>query len=421
MEQPSIVRPSGRAPYRGWLVVVAAFACAMLTVGATVYSFTFFVPVLVNEFGLGYAQANVGIMMLLVGMMLWSPLVGRLIDRLPIRLTICIGAAVFAAGFLILANASSLRMMVIATLGPISFGMIAAGAIAANAVTARWFRRRRGLAIGIIAVATSCGNAVMSPITANAIEHFGWRTATAAIGIGVSVLIATLALLLMRDRPTEAELIAGGELIPGAAGAPVAVDDPIWSARAFLRERNFWLIMFGCGLILASDQTLIQTNGPYFTSKGIAMVDASWLISVGGVSAVIGKLIAGWLADHIDVRKVFVVVVLFHVILLTLYIVWPGYWAMFAAFALIGVAIGGVYPVWTVLTANSFGARSFGSALGLMALGMQPMSIASLYAIGRVRDVTGSYNLAFAGLLGMVLMALLLISFTKPGACTPKA
>lgn len=420
MEQPSIVRPTGRTPYHGWLVVVAAFACAMLTVGATVYSFTFFVPVLTDEFGLSYAQANVGIMMLLVGMMLWSPVVGRLIDRLPIRLTVCVGAAVFATGFLMLANARSLPMMVVATLGPISFGMIAAGAIAANSITARWFRRRRGLAIGIIAVATSCGNAVMSPITANAIEHLGWRVAAATIGVGVSVVIAALALLLMRDRPTEAELVAGGEIVPGTPGTPTATEEPVWSVKAFLRERNFWLITLGCGLILASDQTLIQTNGPYFRSKGIDMVDASWLISAGGASAVVGKLIAGWLADHIDVRKVFAVVVLFHVILLALYIVWPGYWAMLAAFSLIGVAIGGVYPVWTVLTANSFGSRSFGSALGLMALGMQPMSIASLYAIGRVRDVTGSYNLAFAGLLVMVLLALLLVSFARPGARTPR-
>lgn len=420
MEQPSIVRPSGGAPYRGWLVVVAAFACAMLTVGATVYSFTFFVPVLVDEFGLNYAQANVGIMMLLIGMMLWSPIVGRLIDKLPIRLMICIGAAVFASGFLMLANASSLRIMVIATLGPISFGMIAAGAIAANTITARWFRRRRGLAIGIIAVATSFGNAVMSPIAAHAISYLGWRMAAACIGVGVSVIIATLALLLMRDRPTEEQLIAGGEVVPGAPGDPIATDEPVWSVKSFLRERNFWLIMLGCGLILASDQTLIQTNGPYFTSKGITMEDASWLVSIGGISAVIGKLIAGWLADHVDVRKIFAVVVLFHVVLLTLYIVWPGYWAMLAAFSLIGLAIGGVYPVWTVLTANSFGSRSFGSALGLMALGMQPMSIASLYAIGRVRDVTGSYNLAFVGLLGMVLLALVFVSFAKPGACTPK-
>lgn len=420
MEQASIVRPSGRMPYRGWLVVIAGFASAMLTVGATIYSFGFLVPTLTGEFGLSYAQANFGIMALLIGMMIWSPFVGRMIDRFPVRWMMTVGAAIFAGGFLLLANAGSLQLMLIATVGPIAFGMIAAGAIAANSITARWFRRRRGLAIGIIAVATSAGNAVMTPIAASSIEHFGWRTAVAAIGVGVAVIIAVLALLFMRDRPTEAELVAAGEVVPDAPSAQAALNEPVWSTAALLRERNFWLIMFGCGLILASDQTLIQTNAPYFKTKGIDPVDASWLISVGGISAVCGKLIAGWLADHIDVRRVFAVVALFHIILLGLYIVWPGYWAMLAAFALIGVAIGGVYPVWTVLTANSFGSRSFGAALGAMAIGMQPLSIAALYAIGRVRDVTGSYNLAFAGLLGMVVLAFILVSFAKPGACTPK-
>lgn len=420
MEQANIVRPSGRTPYRGWLVVVAGFICAMLTVGATIYSFTFFVPVLVDEFGLTYAQANIGIMMLLVGMMVWSPLVGQLIDRLPIRLTICIGAALFATGFFLLGTATSLTMMMVAAVGPIAFGMVASGAIAANAITARWFRRRRGLAIGIIAVATSFGNAVMSPITANAMEGLGWRTAILTIGIGVSVVVAAVALFLMRDRPTEAQLIAGGEIMPDAPAGQGASDEHVWTMRTMLRERNFWLIMFGCGLILASDQTLIQTNGPYFKTKGISLVDASWLVSVGGISAVIGKLVAGWLADHIDVRKVAAVVAIFHIVLLGLYIIWPGYWAMLAAFALIGLAIGGVFPVWTVLTANSFGSRSFGAALGTMALGMQPLSIATLYAVGRVRDATGSYDLAFYGLLGMVVLAFILISLTRPGTCVPK-
>ncbi|ARS28882.1 MFS transporter [Sphingomonas sp. KC8] len=420
MEQSSIVRPSGRTPYRGWLVVIAGFTCAMLTVGATIYSFTFFVPVLVGDFGLTYVQANIGIMTLLVGMMIWSPLVGQLIDRLPIRLMICIGAALFGSGFVLLATADSLKVMMIAAAGPIAFGMVASGAIAANAITARWFRRRRGLAIGIIAVATSFGNAVMSPIAANAIESFGWRTAALSIGIGVSVVIAAVALLLMRDRPTEAQLIAGGEIVPDAVTGQNPVDEPVWTLRAMLRQRNFWLIMFGCGLMLASDQTLIQTNGPYFKTKGISLVDASWLVSVGGISAVIGKLAAGWLADHIDVRKVSAVVALCHIVLLGFYIVWPGYWAMLAAFALIGLAIGGVFPVWTVLTANSFGSRSFGTALGAMALGMQPLSIATLYAVGRVRDATGSYDLAFYGLLGMVVLAFILISLTRPGACTPQ-
>ena len=423
MQEATIARPSGGLPYRGWLVVIAGFVCAMLTVGATVYSFTFFVPVLVEEFGLGYAQANIGIMALLLGMMVWSPLVGRLIDRLPIRLMVAAGAVLFAAGFLMIATATSLKVMLIATVGPISFGMIAAGALAANAITARWFRRRRGLAIGIIAVATSCGNAVMSPIAANAIEHFGWRAAVAGIGVGVSLIVGVLALLLMRDRPSEAQLIEGGEIMPamldGSAAAPAA--EPVWSTRALLRERNFWLIMFGCGLILASDQTLIQTNAPYFRTKGISLIDASWLVSVGGVSAVVGKLVAGWLADHVDVRRVFAVVALFHVILLSLYMIWPGYWVMLGAFALIGLAVGGVYPVWTVLTANSFGSRSFGSALGAMAVGMQPLSIAALYAVGRIRDQTGNYNLAFAGLLVMVVLAFILVSLTRPGARVPKA
>ena len=55
----------------------------LLVVGATVYSFGLYVVPFAEAFGLTRAQANTGMMMLNVGIAVWSPIAGSLLDRVP--------------------------------------------------------------------------------------------------------------------------------------------------------------------------------------------------------------------------------------------------------------------------------------------------------------------------------------------------
>ena len=73
-----------------------------------------------------------------------------------------------------------------------------------------------------------------------------------------------------------------------------------------------------------------------------------------------------------------------------------------------GMAVGGVYPVWLSLTATVFGARSYGTIMGLMALVMQPISMAAVRFVGEAHDRTGSYDFAFFVFIGMALLAYVL-------------
>jgi MFS family permease len=87
----------------------------------------------------------------------------------------------------------------------------------------------------------------------------------------------------------------------------------------------------------------------------------------------------------------------------------PGFVTLLVACCIIGLAIGGTYPLWMTLTADCFGSTSFGAVMGAMNFVVMPFSIAAIRFIGEVFDRTGSYNLAFQVFIATAFVATALI------------
>ncbi len=403
--------------YHGWWIVLAGFVCTLLAIGSTTYAFGLFVVPLSQEFGLTRADVNSGFIFLLLGFALWAPLVGRLLDRLPARAVMTVGALLFAGGFALVSAAQSPWIMGLVILGPVSFGTVACGALAANAITARWFQARRGRAMGLLAVSTSVGGFTMPPLIALLMEGFGWRLALLAQGVLAAALMLLVVWLFVRDRPSDLGLAPDGADEPGL---PPGADErrpgeQAWTFGQLLRAPNFWLVGCGAGILLAADQALLASMIPYGTDAGLSLPQASLLMSCLTFSAILGKLAIGALADRVDKRLLFCAVAACNLAFLIVLLLEPNYAVLLLACSIIGLAIGGTYPLWMTLTADCFGARSFGTVMGSMNLVVMPFSIVSIRFIGEVYDRTGSYRIAFiAFMLTAVVSTLLVLAVRLP-------
>ena len=401
-------------PYRGWWVLLAGYACTMLAIGSTTYTFGLFVAPMSETFGLSRADANTGFIMLLLGMAAWSPVAGRLLDRYSARLVMGAGAVGFGVGFVLMARAGAPWMLAAAIFGPVAFGTVACGALAANTLTSRWFTRRRGRAMGLLATATSAGGFAVPPLVAASLEAYGWRDTLAAIGFAAAAGMLMLVLLLVRDRPEAVGLRADGAG-PEAAGS---ADGPgrEWRLRELLGNADFWLIGLGAGLLFGADQALLASIVPYGEHAGLSTPQAALLVSCLTVSAIVGKLVIGALADRVDKRWLFVAVAACHLLFLSVLLLSPGHIVLVVACATAGLAVGGAYPLWMTLLADSFGPRSFGSVAGIMSLIVMPLSVFSVRYIGEVFDRTGSYDAAFWTFIGFACVAALLVIRVRPAA-----
>ena len=293
-------------------------------------------------------------------------------------------------------------------LGPVALGTVASGALAANTVTSRWFVAHRGKAMGLLAVATSAGGFTMPPLIAWLMEHFDWRTTLIVQGLGLAGVATLMVLLFIRDRPADLGLQPDG--VPQPKDAPSSTPAiASWSPRQMLRNANFWLIGCGAGILLGADQALLVSMIPYGTDAGLSLQQATLLVSCLTFSAILGKLAIGALADRIDKRWLFCAVAACNFAFLVVLSLGPSYPVLLIACCVIGLAIGGTYPLWMTLTADCFGSASFGVVMGSMNLLVMPFSIVAVRYIGQVFDHSGSYQQAFVTFMATAVLSTMLI------------
>ncbi|MGB0908704.1 MAG: MFS transporter, partial [Maricaulaceae bacterium] len=360
-------------------------------------------------------QANYGMLALYAGMMFWAVMVGRWLERFSAKTLSIYGALAFGIGFSFIALATHPLMIIAAILIPLGFGFTAAGPFLANVLATRWFTEKRGRALGISAIATSAGGAIIVPIFTAMMGYFGWREATLILAAIITLMALLISALIIIGRPEDIGQHPDGALDTVNTETPDTPEDN----KSFLTRPEFWLISLGAGLLLGSDQALLISLFPYGTEQGFSRQDTAYVMSVMTTSAIAGKLIVGWLAERWDKRILFALVCSCNIAFLLVLLTYPSYTGLLVTVGLVGLAIGGVYPVWTTLTAACFGRTQFSKVIGAMNVITIPFMIASIMLIGRVHDKTGNYDLAFKIFIPQVIIAALFIFCVRERKAAP--
>jgi nitrate/nitrite transporter NarK len=116
-------------------------------------------------------------------------------------------------------------------------GYLYAGPLPHQVILSQWFRRNRGLAIGLAYLGLGLGGALSQKYVAlPQIAHFGWRTALIAMG-GSMLLVLPLLWRVVRDRPADKGLAPDGDPAP-----PPEMRLALCSFTELLRRRAFWLL-----------------------------------------------------------------------------------------------------------------------------------------------------------------------------------
>jgi MFS family permease len=386
--------PAPRDAGRKWIILAAVFIAQMLAIGSTSFGFGLFVKPVAAEFGLSRGDVNIGLMLLIVGMALASPLIGRALDRLPTRWTMVGGALLFGVGALLVAFARDLWLLGAAVFLPLAFGTAALGPVTASTLVARWFDERRGRALGIVAISASAGGMLVVPALSFLIERHGWRWAVGGAGLAISVIVLLLALVAIRERP------------PATGRESAAIPEQRWTVRQLFASRDFWLLVTSVGLLLAINQALLSSLVAYGSDRGFSVAQATALITAVSASSIIGKILIGMLADIVDKRLLLAGAAILLILFVSLLLLHPVFPVLILGCLLAGAAIGGVSPIWAALISSRFGVMSFGMVMGLTVQVQMPLLLAALRFIGVSYDRGGSYDEALLVFLLLVPVAL---------------
>ena len=380
-----------------------------MTIGAVNFSFTFYVVSWVEEFetSRGLTMLALSAAQVMAGFFL--PFTGRAMDFLPIRWIASAGTILLAFAFVLVSFAQSVLQIILIYGVFIAVADALAGPMVAQTLAAKWFRERRGLAIGLAALGTSIGGFLVPPVVAYFIVEYGWRTAhlyTAGLIVFVTV---PLLLLVVRGMPSELDDQPKSQV---SGEVKKVVKDRTWKSREILTSRYFWFIVVGFLPLMEMNTALISNLALWTRDLGVDTQRTAFLMSLLSLMMIIGKISFGYLADYFDMRILFFSGAALLSTALVLMVGTPSYSLLIVIILMIGIAGGGQLPLAGAMIGRYFGPLSFGSVMGLFYLCIRPVAFGGPIA-GWVRDVFGSYDYFWLAGLGFIIVFCPVIFFLK--------
>ncbi|MGH7396924.1 MAG: MFS transporter [Candidatus Rokuibacteriota bacterium] len=397
----------GTAPSRifyGWWVAVALSTIVLLSSGIRFTIGPFLKPVSA-DLGLDRGSFSLVIALSLLLYGAFMPLVGRLVDRIGSRVVCSAGAVVMAASLVLTGRMTTLWEFYLyyAVIG--SLGLAATGHVMGSVTLARWFVRRRGVAMSLLGSASMAGMAVLVPVAMWCILRFGWRTSFVILGIGSLLLMLPLTLWVLRDDPESLGLEPDGA--PAALVGPGRVTSVIerTAIAEALQVPSFWLLtagLFNCGFSMS----LLSAHGvPMLTDHGFHPMTASSAVGFLGMTAIGGGVTLGLISDRWGRKPVLAAVYLLRLAAFGMLFVVRDPVLLLIVAAIGGVGMSGSLAMTSALTGDIFGRFSVGSIFGLIFLSHQAGSSLGSWLGGFLFDVTGGYGAAFSVAGALLLIA----------------
>lgn len=354
---------------------------------------------------------------------LTAPFAAALMDRIGAR-RVVMGALLLVAAGALLTGVMTRPWQLVAYWGVlIGLGCGCLTMTFAAGITARWFDRRRGLVTGALSSSSHLGQLLFLPLLAWSVGRFGWRPPVVTLAL-VALAVAALVFLLLRDHPADVgakpygarEFVPRPPPVPGAAGRALRV-----LLRA-ARTGPFWLLAGMFALCGASTNGIMWSNwAPAAHDHGMRATAAASLLSLVGIFSALGALLAGWLTDRFDPRRL--LTVCFAVRALTLLALPLVFAAEVTASMLLFVAVYGLVDVATVPPVIELARRVYGEdgpvVFGWTNAAHQLGAGASAYLGATARDVLGSYDVVWAALAVGCLAAALLAPAVRVRAHRP--
>jgi MFS family permease len=400
--------------FHGWWIVATAFVALAVNVGLLFYSWGIFISPLAEVFG-GRARVAGAYSAMQVAAALYGLSVGRFVDRHGARPVQITGTLVFALGYALLARVTSLPLLYACMAGPIAFGSTCIGALPSNSAVARWFVRRRGVALGISTAGISAGGIVFAPASQYLIEQLGWRRAYDVLAASVLLLVLPPVLAFMRRDPADLGLLPDGEIVPEAgdrteriALAERELARSVPPGRA-MRDASFWLLAGAFGLTMAGLSSLLLNQVAILVDRGMPATQASWVLGATAAMGVVGKLGFGSLLDRFDQRRV--AAACFVLQAAGVLLLWQTHSvpALVCYVVLYGYAMGGNATLQASLVAETFGRLHYGAVYGRLTPFVMVAQAVGFPAMAWLRDRTGSYEPALAAMVVASLIAVVLV------------
>ena len=376
----------------GWPAILACFAVAVFAWGFGLYGQAVLLAGLRAERGWPTALISSATTLYYLAGALVIAYAPRLIARHGPRRLLLGGALILAAGASITANAAAPWEMFAGSL-VMAAGWACTSTTAIATTLALWFDTRRGFAISLALNGASASGFTVAPLLVATQQ---------SIGLGNAVPLVAAALFA-----ALAPLVLWGTARPMRDGARPGTRPPPESG--LWREPAFWHVAlpFAIGLVAQVAllvhlvAILLPRLGPSGASLGVALVS---------LMAMIGRIAAGTILTRLNLRRFSAASFVLQAAAVLLMTAQPSSaWAQIAGCIGLGLSVGNVITLPSILIQREFPPHRFGPVVGLStAVGQVAYAFAPALA-GLIHDAAGGYTQVLALCAALQILAACLV------------
>ncbi len=264
-------------------VILAGLCITQITAwGILYYAFPVLSARIAEDTGWSVASTTVGYSAgLVVSAVLGIP-AGKLLDRRGPRLVMTAGSVIGALAVGLIAWAPTYWVFLVGWLLA-GVGMTGTLYPPAFAAVTRWYGPRRVFALTVITLIGGLASTVFAPVTEALAEAFSWRQVYLILGVTFAVITVPMhAVILRRPWPRHEQHTAG------AADEGAAAEDRY--ARRVMRSGPYLLMTLGLTLGSFAMFAAMINLVPMLTARGVDSALAAWVLGLGGLGQVLGRL-----------------------------------------------------------------------------------------------------------------------------------
>lgn len=354
-------------------------------------------PDIQKEFNFNRGEVSVLFSFTMVGFALGNFILGKLVDKYGIILTLLFASFTVVLGFFISAFSYSLILLIFCHV-MIGFGT-AAGFGPLMSDISFWFSKRRGIAVSV-AASGNYFSGIIWPTLISAIfsNTFDWRFLYVLFGIIAVILTIPLSFLLRKK--IEKSIL----------------DKETTEANQKLSEKFISPSLLLIILILASIACCVAMSMPQIhivalcVDLGFSPIVGTNMLSLMLAGGVISRIISGVAVDYFGGFKILLVGSSLQCLALFLYLPFDGLTSLYLVSLIFGLAQGGIVPSYAVILREYLPTQDIASKIGIVLMATIFGMAFGGWVSGFIFDLTGSYSLAFLnGIIWNVINILLII------------
>src|ERR1051325_1876971 len=326
---------------------------------------------------------------------------GYVADRIGVRWTVTFGVTMMGLGLAI----SSQAQAVLGTSWALYIGhglfMGLLGNAGLNAplyvYVSRWFDRRRGSALALIASGQYISGAIWPPIFEYTVATYGWRSTMLTFGIFEVAIVVPIALLVLKKPP---------EVAPPPAAAPGAARPSVLGWPPNLVFAMMSVASLCCCVPMAMPQTHLVA---LCSDLGIKPTYGAAMLSLLLAIAFLSRQMWGWISDRIGGLLTVLIGSAWQFCTIAAIALTQDEVGLFTVTAIFGLGFSGIIPAYVLAVRELFPAHEAGWRVPvLLCLTAFGMASGGWFA-GMLYDYFGYYAPAFAAGLIFNLVNLVLI------------